>query len=215
MPVTIAFFILGSVTVVSKITFQATIVWGSLSAFGGLCEIVVWLIFIIVAVSDSTGTSLSKMGMIVVIIAYVITLIFNILALYFFKKYVWSDDKFDTHKRKLKRTKCGLCMTYFFIGVSVLFSHKWMDLLFSNFFETAHCIYKVTIVNKLTPLNYIRYASIFASIIAIAGAAIAGYDTQAYKSSSIIFMQSLDLIVVTVVSCIFSIVVTKRVPEDY
>lgn len=44
---------------------------------------------------------------------------------------------------------------------------------------------------------------------------MAGYDTQSYKAGSIIFMQSIDLIVVTVVSCVLSIVATKRNPEDY
>jgi hypothetical protein len=37
MPVTIGLFTLTSVTVVSKITFHSTIVWASLSAFGGIC----------------------------------------------------------------------------------------------------------------------------------------------------------------------------------
>jgi hypothetical protein len=36
MPVTIGLFTLASVAVVSKITFHATIVWASLSAFGGI-----------------------------------------------------------------------------------------------------------------------------------------------------------------------------------
>ena len=60
-----------------------------------------------------------------------------------------------------------------------------------------------------------RYASIFASCLAIAGAAVAGYDTQAYKTNSATFMQSIDLIIVTIVSCIFSIAASKRNPEDY
>ena len=52
MPVTIGLFILASLTLISKITFQATIVWASLSAFAGLSEVMVWFIFIIVASSD-------------------------------------------------------------------------------------------------------------------------------------------------------------------
>jgi len=106
-------------------------------------------------------------------------------------------------------------MTYTFVGISISLSHKWLDILFSNLFEVDHCIYKVSIVNKLTPLNYMRYVSILASIIAIGGAAAAGYDTQSYKTNSVTFMQSIDLIIVTIVACIFSIVVTKRNAEDY
>ncbi len=62
----------------------------------------------------------------------------------------------------------------------------------------------------LTPLNYIRYTSIVVSIIAIVGAAIAGYDTQSYNTNSFVFMESIDLIIVTIIGCIFAIVATKR-----
>jgi hypothetical protein len=134
MPVTIALFTLASVTLVSKITFQSTIIWASLSAFGGLCEIIVWYIFIIVVNTDSTAGSLSSLGMIIVLSAYAITLILNLISFYFFKKYIWADDKFDSHKKKLKKTKCSLSLTYFFVGISLVFSHKWLDILFSNLF---------------------------------------------------------------------------------
>lgn len=175
----------------------------------------VWLIFVIVVLTDSTAGSLSKIGMLIVISAFMVTLILNFLSFYFFKKYVWEDDKFESHKKKLRRTRCSLSMTYFFIGISMVLSHKWLDILFSNLFEVNHCIFKISEVNKLTPLNYIRYISILASIIAIGGGAVAGYDTQSYNTNSITFMQSIDLVIVTVVACIFSIVVTKRNAEEY
>ena len=96
------------------------------------------------------------------------------------------------------------------MGVSIVLSHKWLDILFSNLFEINHCIYKISGINKLTPINYIRYVSVVASIIAITGAAIAGYDTQTGSIHSMTFMESIDLIIVTIVACILSTVATKR-----
>lgn len=134
MPITIGLFILASLTLISKLNFQATIIWASLSAFAGFSEILVWFIFIIVASTDSNTSSLSQTGMVIVLIAYIINLVLNIVSFFFFRKYIWNDDKFETRKLKLKKTKCGLCVTYFFMGVSIVLSHKWLDILFSNLF---------------------------------------------------------------------------------
>ena len=94
----------------------------------------VLFLFIIIASTDSTAGSLSKSGMTVVLIAYVINLILNLVSFFFFKKYIWTDDKFEYRKIKLKKAKCGLCLTYFFVVLSVIFSHKWLDVIFSNLF---------------------------------------------------------------------------------
>ena len=94
VPVTLGLVVLSCVTLASKLSFQSTIVWAALSAFGGLSESVAWLILILVASADSTANSLSKIGMIIVLAAQVITLVFNCIAFYFFKKYIWPDDKF-------------------------------------------------------------------------------------------------------------------------
>jgi len=94
----------------------------------------VWFLFIIIVARDSTAGSLSKSGMMVVLIAYIINLILNLVSFGFFKKYIWTDDKFEYRKVKLKKAKCGLCLTYFFVIVSIIFSHKWLDVLFSNLF---------------------------------------------------------------------------------
>jgi uncharacterized membrane protein YeaQ/YmgE (transglycosylase-associated protein family) len=73
-----------------------------------------------------------------------------------------------------------------------------------------HCIYKISNINKLTPINYTRYISVVGSIVAIIGAAIAGYGSQSYNVRSMTFMESIDLIIVTIVGCIISLVATKR-----
>jgi hypothetical protein len=56
--------------------------------------VLVWFLFIIIASMDSSVGSLSKAGMMVVLIAYLINLILNLIAFGFFKKYIWTDDKF-------------------------------------------------------------------------------------------------------------------------
>ena len=94
MPITIGLFILASLTLVSKLNFQATIIWASLSAFGGFSEVLGWFIFIIVASTDANTSSLSQTGMVIVLLAYITNLVLNIVSFVFFRKYIWNDDKF-------------------------------------------------------------------------------------------------------------------------
>jgi hypothetical protein len=63
---------------------------------------------------------------------------------------------------------------------------------------------------KLTPLNYIRYASILPSLIAIIGAGIANFDYQALSLTSLVFIQSIDVIIVTILAAIAAIWATVR-----
>ncbi len=64
-------------------------------------------------------------------------------------------------------------------------------------------------------MNYIRYFSIIPSLCAIVGAGIGNYAVQAYSLNSIVFIQSIDLIIVTIFSTILSFVVTVRKADDY
>jgi uncharacterized protein YacL len=73
----------------------------------------------------------------------------------------------------------------------------------------------VTQVNKFTPINYVRYASLIPTVIAIVGAGIANYEVQTLKFSSFAFVQSIDLIVVTVLAAIAGIWVTIRNEDAY
>jgi uncharacterized protein YacL len=61
----------------------------------------------------------------------------------------------------------------------------------------------------------VRYISLFPSIIAIIGGGIANYNLQTSTLSSIVFIQSIDVIIVTIFSAIFGFVVTVRKEEDY
>ena len=66
-------------------------------------------------------------GLYVVLIAFLINLALNIFSVYFFKKYVWPDNKFQGQFKKLKdKTKTGVCVTYTCIITSLLLSHKFI-----------------------------------------------------------------------------------------
>jgi hypothetical protein len=161
-------------------------------------------------------TTSTNPGLYVVLIAFLLNLFLNILSLYFFKKYVWPDERFQGNFKKLKdKTKTGACVTYTCIILSGIFSHKFVEILFSNLFESAFFVYKISDKLKLSPLNYIRYVSFLPSIIAIIGGGISSYDMQTLSLSSLVFIQSIDLIIVTVFSGIFSVLVTIRKPEEY
>lgn len=114
--------------------------------------------------------------MIIVIIALIINWGLNALSLYFFKRYIWEDTKFQGNLKKLRnKTKTGVSVTYTCFVTTAVLSHKFVEILFSNLFEAGYFIYKVEDKTKLTPLNYIRYVSLVASVLAIVGAATANY----------------------------------------
>jgi len=118
--------------------------------------------------------------------------------------------------KKLKsKTNCGTCMTYSTIGVSIVLSAKYIELLFSNLFESTYFVYKVSDKIKFTPINYTRYASLLLSVIAVIGAGIANYERQTQSLSSLVYIQSVDLIIVTMISFLASIWCTIRKASDY
>ena len=66
-------------------------------------------------------------------------------------------------------------MTYTCVILSLIFSHKFIEILFSNLYESAYFVYKVTDKLKLSPFNYVRYISLFPSLLAIVGGGISNY----------------------------------------
>ena len=215
-PVTIALAVLTIATLASKVALPDTIIPAALCAFGGATEIISWLVLIVSTVVDSNSASLGQMGLIIVVVAYLITIVLNIIATVFFKRYIWADDKFQSQMGKLaSKTRCGVSVLYLVLVLSVAMSHKVLELLFSNLFQTSYLTYKVTQVNKFTPLNYIRYCSILPTVLAVVGAGMANYEVQTLTLSSLVFVQSIDLIIVTVLSAIAGLWATVRTPEQY
>lgn len=216
-PCAVAFAVFGVAALASKVALPSTILAAALVAFGGLVEVFAWLVFIVVAaISTDSSAQLTKMGLLLVLAAYLLTLVLNIVNICFLKKYVWPDEKFQLHLSRLAaKTKCGKCSTYLTLVLSVALSSKIPDLLFSNLFETQYFLYKVTQVNKFTPLNYIRYFSLLPTLLAIVGAGMANYEVQTLSLSSLAFIQSIDLIVVTLLAAIIAIWSTVRQAEQY
>lgn len=106
-------------------------------------------------------------------------------------------------------------MTYTCIVLSLIFSHKFIEILFSNLYESTYFVYKVTDKLKLSPFNYVRYISLFPSLLAIVGGGISNYELQTSTLNSAVFIQSIDLIIVTVFSALFGFLVTMRKSEEY
>ena len=124
-PVSIALAVVTVATLASKVALPDTIVPAALCAFAGLAEIIAWLVFIVSTVVDSNSANLGQMGLIIVVVAYVITLVLNTIAIIFFKRYIWADDKFQSHFKKLtNKTRCGVSVTYLILILSVSISHK-------------------------------------------------------------------------------------------
>ena len=57
------------------------------------------------------------------------------------------------------------------LTVSLLVSHKFMEILFSNFANLRLFRFKVKAIQKLNPQKYIRIISLFPSLIAIGSSA--------------------------------------------
>ena len=149
-------------------------------------------------------------------IALLVTFLLNIINICFFKNYLWEDARVQNHLKKLRtKTKCGICFTNFCLVLSVITSHKWIEILFSNLFEVRYFTFKVEDKLKMTPFNYIRYFSVIPSLIAITGASISSFEHQPSKMGSLVFIQSLDLIIVTILAAIVGLWVTVRKSEDY
>jgi len=68
----------------------------------------------------------------------------NIVALVFFWKYILKDPKFSYMMNyNEKKVFMGRCPTTSVLILSVLASHKILQLLFSNFLSSRHFSYKL------------------------------------------------------------------------
>lgn len=76
----------------------------------------------------------AKTGLYVVLIAFILNLGLNIIHFILFRKYVWKDEKVQAQYKKLGKTKTGPCVTYSCIITSLILSHKFIEILFSNLF---------------------------------------------------------------------------------
>jgi hypothetical protein len=79
-----------------------------------------------------------------------VNFILNIIAIVFYSKYISKDSKFnDMFLYNEKKVFLGKCPTISILGISVLVSHKILQLLFSNFLLSRHFSYKLETVKKM------------------------------------------------------------------
>lgn len=85
-----------------------------------------------------------SIGTYLLIAALILNLILNIIALVFYHKYVAKDTKFEMMlSYNDKKVLFGKCPTTTTLILSLLFSHKLLQLLFSNFLYSRHFSYKL------------------------------------------------------------------------
>ena len=127
-PLTIALAVISVAVVASKIALPVTIVPAALCSFAGLTEALSWIVFMISQGANSSSEyPLSNSGLFVVLIAFILNLALNGISFYFFKKYIWNDDKFQLNLKKLKmKSKCGSCITYASVVSSIGLSAKFI-----------------------------------------------------------------------------------------
>jgi len=90
-------------------------------------EVVSWVIFLIAVGVDSSDYPIAKIGLYIVLAALIVTWVLNAISLYFFKKYIWTDDKFQANLKRLRnKTKTGVCVTYTCLVITAILSHKFV-----------------------------------------------------------------------------------------
>lgn len=101
-----------------------------------------------------------------------ILFLLNSINLYLFRRYIFEDEKFRRNYQTLKSSKLKLCMFHITVGFSLFASHKFIEILFSNYAKLKLFTFKVKTIHKLSPQKYIRIISLFPSLIAIGASAI-------------------------------------------
>ena len=69
---------------------------------------------------------------------------------------------------------------------------------------------KVTMVTIFKPINIILYVSLITSLVAVAGGAIANFNVQTIGINNASYIQSLDLIIITLLNMVVTIWTTVR-----
>lgn len=213
-PFIIASFILLAIVLLSKLILPTSIVSTLLTTIIGVLESFSWIAAVIVClfeISEGKHWPTSSIGVYLILAALGVNFILNIIAIVFYSKYISKDSKFnDMFLYNEKKVFLGRCPTISILAISVLVSHKILQLLFSNFLLSRHFSYKLETVKKMEPLNYLLFCSIIPSLLAIVGGCIISYELQNFNIESSAFIAALDMILVTVLGIITSLWVTNR-----
>jgi len=63
-----------------------------------------WMVLVVLMGANQSSPSFSTLSLYSLMIGLLINLALNILGVYFFMKYIWTDDKFQKQMNKLKKT---------------------------------------------------------------------------------------------------------------
>ena len=128
----------------------------------------------------------------------------NFVALFFFIRYLQNDDDYERHYNK------HTCSANIFKALSTVLSHKSFNVIFCCLFNIQVFRGKVSMTSVFTPLNIIMYLSLLPSALAVGAASYACYQVQELLMTSVIFIESIDCIIVTILNLIFTLWATVR-----
>lgn len=111
------------------------------------------------------------------------------------------------------RTKVKKSQFYSIIILSVIFSHKFIELLFSNLLNMLACKFKVKSVLKINTQNPVRYVSILVSLMVFIAASLLFVDQRSF--GGYLSWESIDVMIMSAISAFITYFVTKRKPDDY
>lgn len=114
----------------------------------------------------------STLAVYIIFVSLLVNLSLNVINLHLLRKYIWEDEKFARHLERMKGSKLGNISFYLIIFASLMFSHKFSEILFSNLFRHTFFVFKVKSVLKFSPLNYVKYFSLLPSLVGIAAGAL-------------------------------------------
>lgn len=168
-PYTIAYILMLGLCIGMKCIHPYTLLASAVMSFGSILEIFSAITFIIFAY-----VQLEEMarGAIVAAAVIALTYICNIISLIFICKILHNDTRFML---TYKKTVCANVMIRI---ISLICSHKFHEIVFSNIFASRPFCNKVEYVSKLKPFNVLLIVSILLSFVFIGGAGALSYSLQ-------------------------------------
>lgn len=207
-------------TLISKFSATETCVPGMVVSFGSLLEFSSWVVvLIVIAVQDSmlyvfrrllfTTSSLTAQGVLCILLGVALHYILNIINFVFYLRYITADPAYQkwlktpAHSRVHKAT----------LVISLLVTYKFSNLPFSKCFGSQCFKAPLSQPVVFTPLNIVSGIGFAVSILMIVGCGLISYDSTTISMSSL-FIQSIDVIVVTTLILLFSIWNFRR-PDEF
>lgn len=207
VPFTLAGFVAAITVVVARFVSKDTFLPSMAVALFSVLETISWIVVIVLA-GVATQTTLVYQGVICLAVTLGLHFTINILAYVFFFKYIASDETFK--KWYSRFATVGLKIPLFIFSVV---NHKFFNMIFSKAFGSPFFKAPLSSPVLFTPLLICAGLSFVPEMIAIAGCALVAADPNTLTSSQL-YMQCIDAIVVTILTIICTIWNLKK-PVDF